>query len=295
MDIRALIGIALKVSIMLTVFGFGLQASREDLLYVIRRPRVFAAAVVSMVVAMPLFALFITRVISFAPAVAIALVALSISPVPPLLPKKITKSAGAGDYGLGLMVTAVVISVGFVPFAVYLIGRYLNRPFAIGPSAVAKLIVISVLIPLTAGIIVRKFAPAAAERISKPMIRMAGIVLLIGILLIMAFTFSSVWSLIGNGTILAFVVFVVVGLTAGHLLGGPNRDERVTLALATACRHPAIALTIGTVSIPEEHHVFSAIVLYLLVNTLLTIPYVMWQRKKAAEESVSVEPTQGVG
>jgi BASS family bile acid:Na+ symporter len=90
-----------------------------------------------------------------------------------------------------------------------------------------------------------------------------------------------VWSLIGDGTIIAFIIFGIVGLTVGHLLGGPGPDERITLALSTACRHPALALAIATVNVPEEHRVLSAILLYLIVNTLLTIPYVAWQKNKA--------------
>ena len=281
MNLREIIGLALKASIMLTVFGFGLQATREDVLYLVRRPRLLAASLASMFVLMPLFALFLTSAVSFVPAVTIAIIAFAISPVPPLIPKKVVKSGGLGEYGLGLMVTAAVFSVGSVPLATCLIGKYFNRPFAMGPGAVAKLIVLSVLIPLVVGMICRKVWPRTAGHIASTLIRVAGIVLLIGVLFILVFAFPTIWSLVGNGTIIAFIAFGIVGLMIGHLLGGPDRDDRVTLALSTACRHPAIALAIATANVPQEHHVFSAILLYLVVNALLTIPYVAWQRNKA--------------
>src|SRR5271155_2602922 len=175
MSPQAIVGLALKASIMLTLFGFGLQATREDLLYLLRRPRLLVLSLASMFVVMPLFALLMTRVVSFSQGVVFAIISLSISPVPPLLPKKVNKSGGVAPYGLGLMVTAASFSIAFVPLAVYLIGKYFNRPFAMGLGAVAKLIVASVLVPLAVGIVVRRFAPTTAQRIADPLVRIAGI------------------------------------------------------------------------------------------------------------------------
>jgi bile acid:Na+ symporter, BASS family len=280
MSPRMIVGLALKVSIMLTLFGFGLHATREDLLYLLRRPRVLVRSLAAMFVVMPVFAILMTRFVPFNRAVVIALIALSISPVPPILPRKVTKSGGHPPYGLGLMVTAASFSIVFVPLAVYLIGKYFHRPFAMGPDAVAKLIGLSVLVPLAAGIVFRKVAPTIAERIADPLARIAGIVLLIGILCILAFSLPAAWALIGNGTIVAFVAFVIVGIAVGHFLGGPGSEQRVTLAISTASRHPALALAIAGVNIPEERRVIHAVLLYQVVSALITIPYVAWQRKK---------------
>jgi len=221
-----------------------------------------------------------TSVVSFNRAVLIALIALSISPIPPLLPRKVTKSTGLASYGLGLMVTAASLSIALIPLATYLLGKYFHKPFAMGPGAVAKLIVPTVLVPIAAGVLFRAWAPAIAKRIAHPLTRIAGIMLLLGVVCILAFAAPAVWSLVGNGTILAFVAFIIAGLAVGHLLGGRDPDERVTLALCTACRHPALAIAIAGANIPEEHRVFAAVLLYVLLNALLTIPYVAWQRKK---------------
>lgn len=55
MSPQAIIGFVLKLSIMLTVFGFGLQASRHDLLYLLQRPRVLLRSLLAMFVVVPLF------------------------------------------------------------------------------------------------------------------------------------------------------------------------------------------------------------------------------------------------
>ena len=240
-----ILGLALKASIILTLFGFGLRATREDLLYLRRRPRLLVRSFAAMFVVMPLFAIMMTRLVSLNRAVVIALIALSISPVPPILPNKVNKSGGLAPYGLGLMVTAATFSIGFVPLAVYLIGKYFNRPFAMGLGTVAELIVLSVLIPLSAGILFRKVASTAAERIAGPLARIAGVVLLIGVLCLFAFTLPKTWALMGNGTLIALIAFAIVGLAVGHLFGGPGLEERITLALSTASRHPGLALAIA--------------------------------------------------
>jgi BASS family bile acid:Na+ symporter len=177
-----------------------------------------------------------------------------------------------------------------VPLAAYLIGKFLDRPFGMGSVAVPKLVVISVLIPLIVGIVFRKILPDLAKRIANPLVRIAGIVLLLGVVCILIVAMPTAWSLIGNGTILAFIAFVVVGIATGHLLGGPGADGQVTLALSTACRHSALALAIAGANFPEEHHVISAVPLYALTNAIFTIPYVAWQRMKAKVQAV---PSQG--
>jgi len=278
MNTQAVVGLALKASIMLTLFGFGLQANREDLLYLWRKPRLLVLSLAAMFVVMPLFALLITHEIHFDAIVVIALLALSASPVPPLLPKKVTKAGGVSPFGLGLMVIAATFSIVYVPLASYLIGKYFNRPFAMGPVAIAKLIGLSVLVPLAAGIVFRKFAPELGARLAQPIIKVAGIVLLVGSLCILAFAFSTAWSFAKNGTIPLFAGFVLVGLLVGHLSAGPDQDERTTLALCTACRHPGLATAVAGTYVSKEDHVFGAILLYLIINVILTAAYVAWQR-----------------
>ena len=260
---QEMVGLALKVSILLTVFGFGLQATRDDLLYVLRRPGLMARSLVAMFVIMPLVAIALTSVFHFQLPVMIALIALSISPVPPLLPRKIGKAGGVAPYGLGLMVTAATLSILYIPLAVRLIGNYFHESFAMGPMAVAKLILMSVLLPIAAGILFQRLLPALAERIAKPVGLFAKIMLMAGLLVTLVFALPKSLALIGNGTIVALIAFIIVGLLVGHLLGGPGPEEQITPSLSTACRHPALAIALAAANIPNEHNVFSAILLYL--------------------------------
>src|SRR5436190_8876135 len=94
--------LALKVSIALLVFGVGLTATVRDVTYFARHRALFGWTMISMYVAMPLFAVWLCLKFQVAAPIAIALVALSISPVPPFLPGKISKAGGDGSYTISL-------------------------------------------------------------------------------------------------------------------------------------------------------------------------------------------------
>jgi BASS family bile acid:Na+ symporter len=86
MDSKQVIMLALQVSILATVFGFGLKAKRGDLLYLWRQPRLLVRSLLAMYLAMPLVALAFVSIFDLPMNVKIVLVALSIAPLPPLFP-----------------------------------------------------------------------------------------------------------------------------------------------------------------------------------------------------------------
>ena len=282
MTLQQAILLALQVSILLTVFSFGLQATISDILYVLRRPALLGRSLVAMFVIMPIFAVLLARTFELRQSVEIALVALSISPIPPLLPGREQKAGGDPPYGLGLMVIVGGLAIVFVAGAVDLLGRYVMRPFVMSPGAVAGMVLKAIVMPLAAGLMVRTWLPAVAARITKPVELIARVLLVVGLLAVLAKGLPAVLSLVGNGTILAMAAFIVVGLAVGHVLGGPDERDRLVLALSTASRHPAIALAVAKANFPDEPYLGATILLYLLVNLIIGIPYQVWQKGRAA-------------
>jgi BASS family bile acid:Na+ symporter len=59
------------------------------------------------------------------------------------------------------------------------------------------------------------------------------------------------------------------------------------LALASASRHPGMALAIARLNFPDEHAVPAAILLYFLVSTLIALPYVRWRKRPGAAPAAS--------
>jgi BASS family bile acid:Na+ symporter len=279
MDLRQLVILGLQISVVLTVFGYGLKTTVGDLLYVVKRPGLLARSLLSVFVIMPVIAFALARLFNIRGVVEISLVALAISPVPPLLPMKEAKAGGKESYGLGLMALLALLAIPAAPLAVEVLERFSGQPLDMNAAAIARLVMISVLVPLAAGMIVRAVAPAIAERIDSPVSMGAKILLIVAAIALLAGVWRSVWAATGRGAILAIVVFIAAGLAVGHLLGAPKREESVVLGLSTACRHPAIAFAIASANYPEERF-GGAIILYLLISALVGIPYVKWNRQR---------------
>ena len=286
MDLKQLLPLALQVSILTTVFGFGLRATSADVLYVVRRPGLLARSLLAVFVIMPILAVLLVRELDFRTIVEKALIALAISPVPPLLPNREKKAGGDASFGLGLMAILALVSIVAVPAALQLMAYIFGQPFSIAPRTLAAMVLKSALVPLGVGMLVRAWLPAVAARIQHPVLTIGKVLLLVAALVLLVVALPAIWDAIGGGTVLAMVIFVVAGLAVGHVLGGPDPDHSVVLALSTACRHPAMALAILSTNYPDERF-GPVILLYLLVNGIAAVPYLKWQEKQ-------ISPPHGV-
>jgi BASS family bile acid:Na+ symporter len=270
----------LKASLFLLVFGIGLHANPGDGTYLIRRPGLLARSFLAMFVCMPLFAVWMTKAFALRPIVALSLVALTLSPVPPVLPIKVDRAAGTRSYILGLLVAASLAAIVIVPLEVRLLSAFLGLPFEMRPATVAKLMGTGVLLPLGLGLLLRRVAPSLADRIGKPLLVLATIVLLVALVPVVVKAWPAMGALIGNGTLFAIIAITVAGVVTGHLLGGPSSGNRTVLALATPARHPAVAIAIVSASGTAASAASAAVLLALLVGAIASLPYVVWRKRE---------------
>ncbi len=280
MDLKHIVVLALQVSIFCTVFGFGLKTTTDDLMYVIRRPGLLLRSLLAVFVIMPAVAVALVRLFDFRHVVEVSLVALAVSPVPPLLPRRELKAGGQDSYGLGLMAILALLSIAVIPLAGGVLERVFGHPLSVAPGAVAMLAFKTVLLPLAVGLIVHAATPHLAERIEKPATVIANVLLCLAGIVFLVAVAPALWALVGEGTLVAMTLFAVAGLIVGHFLGGPEPSHSVVLALSSACRHPAIAMAIAAAAFPHEH--FGApIILNLLVGIIIGVPYIAYVRKSA--------------
>jgi bile acid:Na+ symporter, BASS family len=280
MTIATLLVLGLKISLILMVFALGLKASVQDAVYLFRRPSELARAMVSMFVVMPVVVFALTRAFDLHPAVRLALAGLALSPLPPTFPKKALKQGGRVSYTVGLLVAATLLAILYIPLALELLERITGNPLRMTAGAVFALVFGALLIPLALGIAVRRFGPAFAERAAQPVSQAATILLLVTFIPLLVKVFPAMVSLIGNGTILVMVLFALVGLAAGHLLGGPDPEDRTVLALSTATRHPGIAIAIVLANFPDQKLAPAAAILCVLVSAIASKPYLAWATRK---------------
>jgi BASS family bile acid:Na+ symporter len=276
MTLKTLLPVALNVSLFLVVFATGLRANLRDATHLLRSPGEFVRALLAMSVLMPLFVAALVLIIDLDSAVRIALVALSIAPVPTLLPMQTVKTAASVGYAIGVLVMGSVLAIIFVPIAMEVIERVYSVPLHMTAISIATFVFMVVLLPIGLGLAVHRYAPALSQRFAEPIARIAGIGVLVFLGLLMVLAAPAMWTLIGNGTILAIVAFVLVGLVIGHFLGGPTPANRTALAFSTASRHPGLAILIVQTNFPAEKLALAAALLFLLVNIIVTSLYPFW-------------------
>lgn len=281
MTLQAAIVWGIKISIMLTVLAMGLNFTMRGATYLTRHPRKLLRSLFAMDIVMPAFAIAVAMLFPIPAPAKIALVALSVSPTPPILPKRIIKSGGTEAYVMGLLVAAAVVALFFVPLAVQLIGVVSGFEIHMPIAKVALVLGMTIFAPLAVGIAVRLFWPGGADILSKPVATVAMALLVISALALLAGgAWRGILAQIHDGAVLAFAAFVLCGLAVGHILGGPEQGDRTVLALATGARHPGLALAIATVNFPEQKSATAAIILYLAVSALVSLPYVMWRKRR---------------
>ena len=273
----------LQTSIFLTVFSLGLRATFQDASWLLQRPRLLLRSLVAMNVIMPLFAAFLAAAFHLHPAVEAALVLLAVSPVPPILPWQQLKLGGSSAYVMGLLVTTSLLAIVQVPLTIKFLGAIFKVDVGIEPASVAKVVIITVLLPVTLGIVVHARGPGLAQRGGPVLAKVAFATLVLAAAPLLFVEWRFMLVLIGNGTLASIVAFVLVGVTAGHLLGGPDPGNRTTLALATASRHPGLAMAIASANFPGQFRsIAGAILLYMLVKAVVLIPYNAWSKRRHA-------------
>jgi bile acid:Na+ symporter, BASS family len=282
--------IVLQASIFLVVFSLGLRATVADAVSLLRRPRMLLRSFLSMNVVMPAVASLLVALFGMPPPVKIALVMLSLSPVPPILPQRQMSVGGKTPYVQGLLTAMALLSIVVVPLAIEVLGRIYGHDVHVSPVLVAGVVGKTILLPLGLGILIHTLMPGWAGRATKLLGQAGNLLLLAGAIPLVFFAWRPIAELIGNGTIVAMIAFAVVALVVGHTLGGPHPEERGVLALATASRHPGLAIAVATATFPTQRRlVVAAILLYVLVSSLVAIPYVAW-RKRVAARSMETPP-----
>ncbi|GAU86059.1 hypothetical protein [Bosea sp. BIWAKO-01] len=280
MTLAQAIPIAISISIFLMVTTIGLSADVRDATVLLRRPGLLARSVLAMNVVMVAFAAAMCLWLDLAFATEVAIMTIAVSPVPPIMPRKQLKAGGDGSYAIGLLVAEILLAIVLVPLSIELIGKLFGVQAHAPVARVLPIVLISVMAPLVLGMLVRRLAPDLAGRIARPLSAAATLLLASAVLPILFTMSGAVWSLLGQGGVMVLLAFSLLGLAVGHLLGGPDANDRPVLALATSARHPGMALAIATFNFPEQKpEIMAVIVCHLIISIIAAAGYIAIVRR----------------
>jgi BASS family bile acid:Na+ symporter len=278
--VKEVLPLVLQGSLLLLVFSLGLASTGADAAYLFRRPGLLLRSVAAIDVVVPLAAALAAILLPLAPPVKLAIVLMAVSPVPPLVPGKQLRMGAKTGYVCGLYLAVSLLAIAVVPLTMAILSALLPRDAWVAPAAVARVVFVTVLVPLAIGMAVRRLSPGLAERAAPVVSKLASLLLLLGFVTVLIGVWPAARALLGNGAALAIAGVVGTGLLAGHLLGGPDREDRKALAVASATRHPGTAFVIAKAIFPAEEAA-PAVLLFLVVGMVAALPYQVWSRKLA--------------
>ena len=283
MTIAQLIGLVLQASLAVIVFCVALNTQRGDMMSLLRRPGLWLRSILAMNIIMPLIAVLLAGAFALNRQIEVALIALAVSPVPPILPNKLMKAGASRSYSVALLALSAAMAVVLIPATIWLLGQAFGREVLVPPAAVFKAVAMSVLAPLLTGALVRELAPNVAAKISGPMAKLANVLLLAAFVPVVVVAWPELVKELGNFTLVAIAVLTLGGLLVGHVLGGPHDGDRTALALSTASKHPGVAIAVAGIIAPGDKSIVAAVLLAFLFGILVTAPYTRRRQKKFEE------------
>jgi len=150
-------------------------------------------------------------------------------------------------------------------------------------------IVLYIAVPLAAGAWLARLAPKVAPRLVLPL----GLIATVAFLFLMWETrmlrreaFNAIR---GGGAIAAMFLLLLLAMSIGWCIGGPDRESRRVLATTTGMRHVIVVLYVARYCFTDTH-VFMVPIVYLALmvptNLVFYLGFVGWQKLWPAKGNV---------
>jgi bile acid:Na+ symporter, BASS family len=236
--------VAVAVLVVVMMLAIGLRTAPSELRAVARRPLPLLAMLAVNVVLVPLVALLVTTVAELPPGTAVGLLLCAASPGGPMGPLFADQAHGHRASAVTAMVVLATLAVLTVPSSLGLL---------LGVSAgieVNRLVLPMIgtlfgfqLLPLAAGMAIRRWAPKAADKLARPA-NIAANLMLVGVILGLLATKWRVLVSIGALGLALCVLLVLANLALG---ASTSRDaaERRSYAIVTGVRNISLALLLS--------------------------------------------------
>jgi BASS family bile acid:Na+ symporter len=290
-----------SLTIFTLMFALGVNHSFEQLTSLWRRPGLLLRSLLAVVFLVPMVVVLLLWVFDLPPAVATGLTVLAAAPGAPLTYKRSQMAGGDPTYSASLQLTLALLAVVITPVILAMFSVLFElETEQVTLFKVALQVAEVTFLPVIIGLLIQRFAPKLAKAIVKPVQVIANVLfilllVLIVVILVIAPDLRAMLNL-GGLPVAAILLMVAVSLTIGHLLGGPRRDQRSTLATACIARNVGLALFIAGLNDYGQHFI-PTLLTYMILGGLLAIPYAVWSKRQLTlkQESGSEKSDTNLG
>ena len=245
----------------------------------LKNARLVVLALLANFVLVPLLAYAITKVIPLDQSLQIGVILLGTAAGAPFIPKLVQGAKGDVAYAVGLMFLIMVVTIFYLPFILPL----LLPGVEVNPWDIAKSLIVTMLIPLVIGMLIKSHSPDVADHWAPVMNKISSLSVLILLVVGLGLNLSNILSFIGTLGIGAMVLLILGALAIGMLFGGSDPGVRSAMGLSTANRNGAAALLVATQNFSGTNTLpFVLVGVVLLLLILLPIAKFLGARSEAA-------------
>jgi len=235
----------------------------------------------------PAFAVLLTKILPMAEPYAIGLLIFSLAPTAPALPLFIRKARADMSLAAAIMPLAVVSTVVLMP----LMAPLLIPGLTLSSWAIGKPLLLSVLLPLVIGVVIKVYAARVADKIFPAVKKIAGISTLLLLGFVVFLHWRELLSALGSFGIAAQVLFILGMALVSYNFGfGLNQAQRSAMALAICTRNGSAMLVAITAFPSLDPNLLAMILLAVpvpLVVWLLLSRFLGSRAGKTVEEGVA--------
>jgi BASS family bile acid:Na+ symporter len=152
-----------------------------------------------------------------------------------------------------------------------------GNPLPVDIVKMVATLLVTQLLPLGLGLLVRHWRPALADRLAKPA-KLLSVVLNVSVIGLILVAHWGVLRAIRPSGFLGMLALVLASLLAGWLLGTSGSRSRKAMAITTAVRNVGVGLVIATSSFPNTRAVAATLAFALFQTLVLAIVALGWGR-----------------
>ena len=291
MSLDRLINILVTITLIEMMVLIGLRVTFAEIVATVRDWRLVARAAAANYLFVPLVAIALLIGFDVSPAVAAGFLILAVCPGAPFGPPFAGIARANVPVAVGLMVVLAGSSAILSPLLLRLLLPWVSGGEVPSVDLIGMVgaLLLTQLLPLLLGLVVRHWRPRLAERLLSPFELVSKIMSLSVAGLILATQFRMLSEIRIKGFV-GMLVLLAATLAIGWLAGGPGRDRRKTMALTTALRNVGVGLVIVTGNFAGTPAV-SAALAYGIVEVAGALLLALWWGRRETMPGLSGRPT----
>ena len=277
----------ISLALFLVMMALGLHPPTVKVGLLIRRPVWLLRVLVTTCIGIPIAALLLLRTPlgqGLSPSMATALMLMAICPSAPLISLKSRLVAGNAGLAARLQLWSACAAILSVPIWVNQLPIDVGETlWSISGRDVAAQVLCVQVFPLLAGMSLRRWCSAWAERWNPVVQKTASILLMLLLILVLITALPKVsLTLMADlrGAVL-MLLLTLIALLLGYGIASDNRAEKSTIPLVIAMRNPGLALLLAQQIAPETSELKAAIVGYVMMTMIGMTPFIRWRQRLA--------------